>query len=109
MIVTNRVNKKQIAKWFRPLEQLSEKIPAIAEGQLDVVFNEEEVSSEIHVLQGTLNETTQTLKLYIDDLEGWYSDPITIPANDWVGFLSDDEGRFQVESIKNGDFKAVLE
>ena len=45
----------------------------------------------------------------IDDLEGWYSDPITIPANDWVGFLADDEGRFQVESIKNGDFKAVLE
>ena len=55
------------------------------------------------------NNTDKTLKLYIDDLEGWYSDPITIPANDWVGFLADDEGRFQVESIKNGDFKAVLE
>ena len=55
------------------------------------------------------NNTDKVLKLYIDDLEGWYSDPITIPANDWVGFLADDEGRFQVESIKNGDFKAVLE
>lgn len=55
------------------------------------------------------NNTNKTLKLYIDDLEGWYSEPIEVPAHDWVGFLADDEGRFQVESIKNGDFKAVLE
>lgn len=55
------------------------------------------------------NNTDKTLKLYIDDLEGWYSEPIVVFANDWVGFLADDEGRFQVESIKNGDFKAVLE
>ena len=34
--------------------------------------------------------------------------PIIVPAHDWVGFLADDDGRFQVESIKNGDFKAVL-
>ena len=55
------------------------------------------------------NNTDKTLKLYIDDLEGWYSEPIEVAPNDWVGFLADDEGRFQVESIKNGDFKAVLE
>ena len=55
------------------------------------------------------NNTDKTLKLYVDDLEGWYSEPIVVSANDWVGFLADDEGRNMVESIMNGDFKAVLE
>lgn len=55
------------------------------------------------------NDTDKTLKLYIDDLEGWYSEPVVIPAHDWVGFLADDEGRFQVESIMNGDFQAIYE
>ena len=55
------------------------------------------------------NNTDKTLKLYVDDLGGWYSEPIVISANDWVGFLADDEGRNMVESIMNGDFKVVLE
>jgi hypothetical protein len=55
------------------------------------------------------NNTDKTLKLYIDDLEGWCSEPIQVAPNDWVGFLADDVGRGQVKSIKNGDFKAVLE
>jgi hypothetical protein len=54
------------------------------------------------------NNTDKTLKIFVDDLEGWYVEPIIVPAHDWVGFLADDEGRFQVESIKNGDFKAIL-
>lgn len=55
------------------------------------------------------NNTTKTLKLYVDDLESWYSEPIIVSANDWVGLLADDEGRETMENIKNGDFKAVLE
>lgn len=55
------------------------------------------------------NNTDKTLKLYVDDLEGWYSEPIVVSANDWIGFLADEEGRNMVESIMNGDFKAVLE
>lgn len=54
------------------------------------------------------NNTDKILQIFIDDLEGWYSEPIIVPAHDWVGFLADDGGRFQVESIKNGDFKAIL-
>lgn len=54
------------------------------------------------------NNTDKTLKIFIDDLEGWYVEPIIVPAHDWVGFLADDDGKFQVESIKNGDFKAIL-
>ncbi len=40
-------------------------------------------------------------------LEGWYSEPVIVPSNDWVGFLADEFGCFQAESIKNGDFKAI--
>lgn len=54
------------------------------------------------------NNTDKTLKIFVDDLEGWYVEPIIVPAHDWVGFLADDDGKFQVESIKNGDFKAIL-
>lgn len=68
IMISKLINKKAIVKWFRPLERLSEKIPAIAEGELGIVFDEEEVSREISVLQKTLNSTIQTLKLYIDDI-----------------------------------------
>lgn len=55
------------------------------------------------------NNTDKTLKLFVDDLEGWYSEPITIASHDWAGFLADDGGRFQVESIKHGNFQAIYE
>lgn len=55
------------------------------------------------------NNTNKTLKLYVDDLEDWYSEPIVVSANGWVGFLANDEDKSQVESIMNGDFKAILE
>ena len=66
--VSKAVNKKSIGKWFKPLEGLSDKIPAIAAGDLNVVFDEEEISYEIQVLQQTLNSTITTLKAYIDDI-----------------------------------------
>lgn len=66
--VSRLFNKKTIGKWFRPLEGLAEKIPAIAEGNLDVTFDEEEVSLEITILQESLNTTIATLKSYIDDI-----------------------------------------
>ena len=55
------------------------------------------------------NNTDKTMKLYIDDLEGWYSEPVVIAAHDWIGFLADEQGRFQVESIMNGDFQVLFE
>lgn len=57
-----------IEKWFHPLENLAEKIPAIAEGNLEVTFDEKEISQEIQVLQQSLNKTTQILKTYITDI-----------------------------------------
>ncbi len=60
----------------------------------------------IAVIENTMEKT---LKVFIDDLEGWYSDPVVILPHDRVGFLADEEGQFLVESIKNGDFQAVYE
>lgn len=68
MIVTKKQTKKMIEKWFHPLENLAEKIPAIAEGNLEVTFDEKEISQEIQVLQQSLNKTTQILKEYITDI-----------------------------------------
>lgn len=68
-----------------------------------------ETGNEYDFIAYVENNTDKTLKLYIDDLEGWYSNTIIVPANDWIGFLPNDEERFLVESIMNGDFKAVLE
>ena len=70
--------------------------------------NFKETGRDYDFIAAIENDTDKTLKLFIDDLEGWYSDPIIVPPHEWVGFLADDEGRFQAESIKNGDFKAVF-
>lgn len=72
-------------------------------GQIDFT----ETGHDSDFIAAIANHTDKTLKVYIDDLEGWYSEPVTVPPNDWVGFLADECGCFQAESIKNGDFKAV--
>lgn len=68
VVVTNMRNKRVIGKWFKPLERFADKIPLIAQGRLDVVFDEEEICVEIKVLQNSLNATIQTLKSYVDDI-----------------------------------------
>ena len=55
------------------------------------------------------NDTDKTLNIYIDDLEGWYSNSLVVEPHNWAGLLADDEGYGLLESIKAGDFKAVLE
>lgn len=70
--------------------------------------NFKETGHDYDIIATIENDTEKTLKVFIDDLEGWYTEPIIIPAHDWVGFLANDEDRFLVESIKNGDFKAIL-
>ena len=55
------------------------------------------------------NRSDKELKIFVDDLEGWYSDPITVDPNSFVVLPRTDEGRSILDSIKNGDFKAVYE
>lgn len=68
LMIANRRNARVIGTWFKPLELLSDKIPAIAEGHLDISFQEEEICQEIKVLQESLNTTITTLKQYVDDI-----------------------------------------
>ncbi len=68
LVCINQYNRKSIAKWFHPLENLSAQIPQIAQGRLDIVFEQEEVSQEIKVLQESLNVTMQTLNNFINDV-----------------------------------------
>lgn len=68
LISINKYNRKTISKWFQPLENLSKQIPLIAEGHLDIVFEQNEVSQEIKVLQDSLNSTIQILNSFINDV-----------------------------------------
>lgn len=61
-------NRKIIGKWFQPLEEFARKIPAVAQGQLDIVFDEDEICLEIKVLQDSLNQMVTSLNTYINDI-----------------------------------------
>ena len=61
-------NRRIIGKWFQPLEEFARKIPAVAQGQLDIVFNEDEICLEIKVLQDSLNQMVTSLNTYINDI-----------------------------------------
>ena len=63
-----RYNRRVIGKWFRPLEEFARKIPAVAQGQLDIVFDEDEICLEIKVLQDSLNRMVTSLNTYINDI-----------------------------------------
>ncbi len=63
-----RYNRRVIGKWFRPLEEFARKIPAVAQGQLDIVFEEDEICLEIKVLQDSLNQMVTSLNTYINDI-----------------------------------------
>lgn len=59
---------REMDRWFRPLGTISEKVIQIAEGDLDVVFNEDPLAEEIAMLTVSLNETVNNLKTYIGDI-----------------------------------------
>ncbi|MGN0154998.1 MAG: methyl-accepting chemotaxis protein [Lachnospiraceae bacterium] len=59
---------REMKRWFNPLTSISEKVTEIAEGNLDVVFNEEPLAEEIAMLTVSLNETVSQLKTYIGDI-----------------------------------------
>lgn len=63
-----RYNRRVIGKWFQPLEEFARKIPAVAQGQLDIVFDEDEICLEIKVLQDSLNQMVTSLNIYINDI-----------------------------------------
>lgn len=59
---------KRIVPLFRPLETISNKVSEISNGNLEVQFDEEKVTTEIELLTNSLNETVQSLKYYISSI-----------------------------------------
>lgn len=68
VLISNKRIRLAMERSCKPLEDFAEKIPAIAQGCLDIIFSEQEVSMEIKVLQDSLNETITALKSYIGDI-----------------------------------------
>lgn len=68
IVISMKYNRKVIGKWFRPLEEFARKIPAVAQGQLDLSFEEPEICLEIKVLQDSLNQMVASLNTYINDI-----------------------------------------
>lgn len=53
------------------------------------------------------NDTGETQKIFVNDLEGWYIEPIEIAPHDFVGLLADEEGRETLAFLLDGDFKVA--
>lgn len=68
LLIVDRKNKRNIEKWFRPLEIITEDIQEIAKGNLSLTFEADEVSVEIKVLQESLNTTIKALNSYVGDI-----------------------------------------
>lgn len=68
VLIGKRRTHNAIHKWFTPIESVSSKVANIAEGNLDIVFDEEPVTSEIATLTNSLNDTVSSLKYYISTI-----------------------------------------
>ncbi len=66
--VTRKDVHSKVSVLFRPLESISGKMSQIAQGNLSVVFDEEQNSMEIANLTNAINETITSLQFYIDSI-----------------------------------------
>ena len=60
-IIIRRYCEREMNHWFRPLSSIAEKVTEIAQGNLDVAFNEEPLAEEIAMLTVSLNDTVEQL------------------------------------------------
>ncbi len=67
-IIIHRYCEREMNHWFRPLSSIAEKVTEIAQGNLDVVFDEEPLAEEIAMLTVSLNDTVEQVKTYIGDI-----------------------------------------
>lgn len=108
VIISNKRNQRVIGKWFQPLERFAEKLPLVAQGHLDISFEEEEICQEIKVLQDSLNTTIETLNSYVSDIVRILNDVadgnLTVDSNvDYEGDFKELENAIQkITSNLNG-------
>ena len=68
LIITRTICNTKIGKWFAPIESISSKVTNIANGELNINFDEEQITSEIEILTNSLNDTVASLKYYIESI-----------------------------------------
>lgn len=90
--ISKKYINKQMKKWFSPINSISNKVTKIAEGNLDVVFDEEQVTEEIELLTNSLNKTIKRLKYYISDI------------NSVIESISNNDISISIDSEYHGEF-----
>lgn len=89
---SRRICKSRMATWFEPIESVSNKVINISEGNLEIEFDEEPVTDEIAELTVSLNDTIESLKYYINDI------------NNVVSNISDKNLTVEMEADYKGSF-----
>lgn len=110
-----KYNKKCCERWFQPIERMSNLVPELASGNLDVNFSEETNIIEVEKLSYSLNQTVKQLNYYIQDIShivaGIAQYDLTISAKaDYQGdFLDIREGLNAILSTLNEVFGHIDE
>lgn len=94
---SRRICKNRMNTWFQPIESVSGKVGNIAEGNLDISFDEEPITDEIAQLSSSLNETIDSLKYYINDI------------NHVVTSISNRDLTVEMEADYKGSFLGIKE
>lgn len=93
-IIIIRYNKSRCNNWFTPIKEVSEMVPQLAEGKLNIMFSDSSDIQEIYVLGNALNTTVAQLRHYIEQISDVVAAVaecnLTIaPGNDYKGdFIS---------------------
>ncbi len=93
--VANRNVVRSVEHLFYPLESISGKMTRIAEGELDVVFDEERNSTEIENLTISLTDTIDSLGSYIEQISN------TVTA------ISDKDLTVSIDTVFKGSYVQI--
>lgn len=111
--ITKRLAKDKLGTLFRPLESISGKVSSISDGNLSVVFDEEQNSSEIEKLTDSLNDTIMSLDRYIGSISSTVSaisrKDLTVEIDgDFKGsYVQIKEGLEQILKSLNESFRQI--
>lgn len=94
---SRRICKNRMSTWFQPIESVSSKVGNISEGNLEITFDEEPITDEIAQLSTSLNETIESLKYYISDI------------NQVVNGISNRDLTVEMEADYKGSFLEIKE
>ncbi|NLK95193.1 MAG: methyl-accepting chemotaxis protein [Clostridiales bacterium] len=97
LFISKKYINKEMLKWFAPINSISNKVNRIADGDLTVTFDEEQITDEIELLTTSLNTTVKRLKYYIDDI------------NSVIESISNNDISISINSEYHGEFVKIKE